>query len=71
MTRSIEALFRACRDCGSEAGFEQPPCAEDHGPDCPEWFCLECGSVLMVGPPIFVDGALSESEMPDRPADAA
>jgi hypothetical protein len=46
MARSIEALFRACRDCGSEAGFEQPPCAEDHGPDCPEWFCLECGSVL-------------------------
>lgn len=71
MARSIEALFKACRDCGSDAGFEQPPCAQEHGPDCPEWFCLTCGSVLMVGPPIFVPGAFADISVPRRSADAA
>ncbi|WP_067893405.1 hypothetical protein [Actinomadura chibensis] len=29
--------------------FEQPPCPDGHGEECPERACVECGSAVFVG----------------------
>jgi hypothetical protein len=42
-------LTRQCSTCGDESVFEQPPCEDGHGPDCPELACVECGTALVVG----------------------
>lgn len=38
-----------CSVCDDERAFEQPPCADDHGADCPEYACVECGLAIVVG----------------------
>jgi hypothetical protein len=43
------ALRRHCSVCDGERRFEQPPCADGHGSDCPEWACVECGMTILVG----------------------
>ena len=40
-------MWLACPECREESAFEQPPCTEGHGLDCPEWFCVTCGSPTM------------------------
>ncbi|MEP6464176.1 MAG: hypothetical protein ABJC62_12340 [Frankiaceae bacterium] len=40
---------RYCSGCRDECAFERPPCADDHGGDCPEWICVECGFAVLVG----------------------
>ena len=35
-----------CSDCVDERTFIQPVCADDHGADCPEWCCTDCGAGL-------------------------
>ena len=48
-----EALLHHCSACGTERPFEQPPCLDGHGDNCPEWACVECGGALLLGlPPI-------------------
>jgi hypothetical protein len=48
-----EALVHHCSACGTERPFEQPPCLDGHGDDCPEWACVDCGGALLIGlPPI-------------------
>jgi hypothetical protein len=48
-----EALLHHCSACGTERPFEQPPCLDGHGDDCPEWACVDCGEALLIGlPPI-------------------
>jgi hypothetical protein len=48
-----EALIHNCSACGTERPFEQPPCVDGHGDDCPEWACVHCGGALLIGlPPI-------------------
>ena len=42
--------LRQCPCCADVRGFEVPPCAEDHGPECAERACLECGTALLVDP---------------------
>jgi hypothetical protein len=32
--------------------FEQPPCADQHDPVCPEWACTTCGTAILVEPPL-------------------
>ncbi|MFA1545493.1 hypothetical protein [Actinomadura chokoriensis] len=33
--------------------FEQPPCPDGHGAECPERACVECGTAILVGlPPV-------------------
>ncbi|RSN64401.1 hypothetical protein DMH08_17810, partial [Actinomadura sp. WAC 06369] len=39
-----------CSTCGDERMFEQPPCPDGHGPDCPERACVDCGTAVLVGP---------------------
>ncbi|WP_250290849.1 hypothetical protein, partial [Frankia sp. CiP1_Cm_nod1] len=45
-----ELIFLICPRCGDERGFEQPPCADGHGVDCPDRACVDCGTALFVGP---------------------
>ena len=44
MTRYLD-----CPACADEQPFEQPGCIDDHGADCPEWFCAACGIALVLG----------------------
>jgi hypothetical protein len=41
-----------CPECAAVKEFEQPPCLDGHGADCPEWLCLTCGTALLVGAPV-------------------
>ncbi|QKW37553.1 hypothetical protein HUT06_29030 [Actinomadura sp. NAK00032] len=42
-----------CSTCGDERVFEQPPCPDGHGAECPERACTECGTAILVGlPPV-------------------
>ncbi|WP_433336368.1 hypothetical protein [Spirillospora sp. CA-294931] len=43
-----------CSTCGDDRHFEQPPCLDGHGPDCPERVCAECGSAVLIGLPAGV-----------------
>jgi hypothetical protein len=48
-----QALMRHCSSCGTERPFEQPPCLDGHGGDCPERVCVDCGDAMLIGlPPI-------------------
>jgi hypothetical protein len=38
-----------CPTCASPRVFEQPPCADGHGLDCPERACTECGTAVLLG----------------------
>ena len=38
-----------CTSCGEIREFVQPPCADDHTGDCPEWACTDCGAALFLG----------------------
>ncbi|WP_067487760.1 hypothetical protein [Actinomadura hibisca] len=40
-----------CSACDGERAFEQPPCPDGHGADCPERVCVDCGSAVLVGEP--------------------
>jgi hypothetical protein len=42
-------LTRHCSACGGERPFEQPPCADGHDADCPEFACAECGMAIVIG----------------------
>lgn len=41
----------ACGCCGVTTEFEQPPCPDGHGGECPEWYCTECGAATILGRP--------------------
>ncbi|MGB8963884.1 MAG: hypothetical protein WCC38_18245 [Pseudonocardiaceae bacterium] len=41
-----------CPECAAVQAFEQPPCVDGHGADCPEWFCLDCGTAVLIDAPI-------------------
>lgn len=43
-----------CHDCVAERLFEQPPCDEAHGGDCPDLACTACGAGVTVG--VLVEG---------------
>ena len=43
-----------CTTCQTERRFEQPPCLDGHGADCPEWACTHCGTALLIGIPLEV-----------------
>jgi hypothetical protein len=46
---SIMAITAWCASCRAEQSFEHPECSDEHGRDCPEWACVECGEAIMVG----------------------
>ena len=46
---AVTVVMRQCSICCDERLFEQPPCADDHDPHCPEWVCVDCGTALFLG----------------------
>lgn len=56
---------RHCSGCGEEREFEQPPCPDGHGADCPEWACVTCGYATIVG---FDEESGRPAELPARAA---
>lgn len=65
-----EALIHHCSACGTERPFEQPPCFDGHGDDCPEWACVDCGGALLVGLPPIDAWWYDDLPLDDRPFDA-
>ncbi len=45
----MTVVMRHCLICSEERRFEQPPCADQHDLDCPEWICVDCGAALLLG----------------------
>jgi hypothetical protein len=41
-------MLLTCPECCDETAFEQPPCEDGHGVDCPEWSCVDCGFGLLL-----------------------
>ncbi|MQA83607.1 MAG: hypothetical protein GEV03_02975 [Streptosporangiales bacterium] len=62
----MNLTWRHCSTCGEERGFEQPPCEDGHGPDCPEWVCVECGSAILMG--FDLDDVEVPADAPSRAA---
>ena len=62
----MPTLHRLCPSCGDERAFEAPPCADGHGADCPGLACLDCGSAVLVDPPLAA--AADTRPAPVRPA---
>jgi hypothetical protein len=46
---SIVTITAWCATCRDERSFEHPECHDDHGADCPEWACTDCGEAIMMG----------------------
>jgi hypothetical protein len=47
-------IIRHCPDCGRGRLFAQPHGATSCCPDsadqcCPEWYCVDCGTTLLMG----------------------
>lgn len=42
-------LVHDCSTCAGPRGFEVPTCIDDHGTDCPERACVECGEAVLIG----------------------
>ncbi|MFA1538808.1 hypothetical protein [Actinomadura monticuli] len=48
--------------------FEQPPCLDGHGGQCPERACVECGTAVLVGlPPVTAPARETGSESVPAP----
>ncbi len=61
-------MWLKCPECRDESAFEQPPCADGHGFDCPEWFCVSCGFAVFVG---GLDESILTASTRVAPADAS
>ena len=49
MSTAIVSIARFCTTCQADVAFEQPECLDEHGLDCPEWVCVECGNAVLIG----------------------
>ena len=54
----MTTLLRHCQTCRDERAFDQPPCADGHDSECPEWVCSSCGFAIMMEPVPAVPGAV-------------
>lgn len=53
-----------CPECQEPRVFEQPPCADGHGTDCPDLACCVCGTAVVIG---GVDGKVVDAAAPALP----
>jgi len=47
--QGVPVIDSFCLSCASITLFEQPPCPDEHGSDCPERLCVLCGAAVLVG----------------------
>jgi hypothetical protein len=45
----MDSRLWPCPPCGEIREFVQPPCADGHDGECPEWACVDCGSAVVLG----------------------
>lgn len=45
----MSGTFRWCVGCASEQQFEMPPCEDEHGADCLDLACVQCGHAVVTG----------------------
>jgi hypothetical protein len=69
----MSQTFRQCGDCGGERLFAQHhdipgSCPDSADGECPEWFCLGCGSALLAGFVLYPAEPKLISSMPSRVA---
>ncbi|WP_242906673.1 hypothetical protein [Actinomadura terrae] len=46
--------------------FEQPPCPDGHGEECPERACTECGTAVLVDTAMLIGTAPAPDATSDR-----
>ena len=46
---SMVVELRWCAGCADQRAFEVPPCEDDHGLDCLDLACVECGHAIVIG----------------------
>jgi hypothetical protein len=51
----VTLITRYCLACGTDGEFEQPPCHDGLGGDCPEWACVRCGTAILLGAALTVE----------------
>ncbi|KAB2349605.1 hypothetical protein [Actinomadura rudentiformis] len=59
-----------CSTCGDERLFEQPPCEDGHGAECPERICTECGTAMLIGLPVASPATLEHAGANDASSPA-
>ena len=59
-------LYLDCPTCGQLCEAEVPPCADDHRGACPDRACVECGTALLIDPPLSTDRPARRARL--RPA---
>ena len=69
----MSQTYRACGECGGERLFAQHhdspgSCPDSPDGECPEWFCLGCGSALLVDFVLYPAEPKLISSMPTRVA---
>ncbi len=52
----MELEFLPCPTCREVCAVEMPPCLDDHGTQCPDRACTQCGTALTVDGVYFADG---------------
>jgi hypothetical protein len=60
--------LRWCPSCRAERVFEMPPCPDEHGGDCPERACVDCGEAVLIGLTLVGDLIAPASPVLDAPA---
>ncbi len=53
----MSSVVRWCAGCADDRLFEMPPCEDDHGFDCLDLACVECGHAIVVGV-LIADGGV-------------
>ncbi|MFN2626064.1 MAG: hypothetical protein ABR520_08280 [Mycobacteriales bacterium] len=58
-------VTRYCTVCAADTQFEVLADCVEHGVDCPEVICIDCGAIYLAGPWTEVD-VVATSEAPRR-----
>jgi hypothetical protein len=66
-----DRIILVCAECARERVFEQPPCVDGHGADCPEWACTSCGNAVLVGTAPAIAATQVIAATPTTPATPA
>jgi hypothetical protein len=67
----MDPEFLPCPCCGTITLAEVPPCADDHGGQCPDRACTDCGTALTVGARMVGEEARGPAGHAPRPVRSA
>jgi hypothetical protein len=64
----VPVIDSFCLSCASVTAFEQPPCPDEHGSECPERLCVLCGAAVLVGWPAIATQVTADRRRRTRAA---